>query len=203
MKKKKTDEIEEQGDAEAGGSAVLSGWDTKKVLLRRILANVRQQVEQMDRLLESGADFFPSEPLMTALPPEDRFASSAFGRAVEGVFDGEQMVGEDGQRYQIPPNYASKSKLVEGDFLRLTITENGKFLYKQRGPIERQRVMGMLMQDEHTDEWKVLADGRKYSVLTASVTFFHGQAGDEAIILIPRDAPSHWAAIENIVRRSE
>ena len=36
------------------------------------------------------------------------------GRVIEGVFDGQMMLGPDGKSYPIPANYASKSKLVEG-----------------------------------------------------------------------------------------
>ncbi|MBU0671017.1 hypothetical protein KKF29_02555, partial [Patescibacteria group bacterium] len=39
---------------------------------------------------------------------------------IEGVFNGQNMVGPDGEIFTIPANYASKSKLVEGDILKLT-----------------------------------------------------------------------------------
>jgi len=47
----------------------------------------------------------------------------------------------------------------------------------------------------------VVADGRKYNILTASVTYFKGNAGDDIVILIPKNAPSKWAAVENIIKR--
>ena len=34
------------------------------------------------------------------------------------------MIGPDGKNYPVPANYASKSKLIEGDILKLTITPN-------------------------------------------------------------------------------
>jgi len=120
---------------------------------------------------------------------------------MEGVFDGQHMIGSDGKQYLVPPNYASKSKLVEGDILKLTIAPNGTFLFKQIGPIERKRVMGVLMRDEHTGDWKVVADGKKYNILTASVTFFKGNPGDDVVILVPKAAPSKWSAVENVIKR--
>ena len=51
------------------------------------------------------------------------------GKVVEGVFDGQTMLGPDGKNYPIPANYASKSKLVEGDILKLTIADDGSFIY--------------------------------------------------------------------------
>src|SRR3989338_6572507 len=47
--------------------------------------------------------------------------SSTAGRTVEGIFDGQNMVDSHGQTYPVPANYASKSKLVEGDGMKLTI----------------------------------------------------------------------------------
>jgi len=37
-------------------------------------------------------------------------------------------------------------------------------------------------------------------VLTASVTYYKGEPGDEAIILVPKSTPSTWAALENVVK---
>jgi hypothetical protein len=122
-------------------------------------------------------------------------------RGIDGVFDGELMVGEDGRKYPVPPNYASKSKLVEGDLLRLTITDAGRFIFKQKGPIDRQRLVGMLICDEQTDEWKVAANGYTYRVLGAAISYFKGAPGDEAVILVPKQTPSRWAAVENVIKR--
>lgn len=119
-------------------------------------------------------------------------------KIIEGVFNGEKMVGPDGQEYAIPVNYASKSKLVEGDMMKLTITNNGKFIYKQIGPVERKRLIGKLFFDEETQLWFAKHDDKQYKILTASVTFYKGKPGDEVIILIPEGNHCDWAAVENI-----
>ncbi|MBU1148600.1 hypothetical protein KKI23_00765 [Patescibacteria group bacterium] len=125
------------------------------------------------------------------------------GRIVEGVFDGQGMVGPDGKEYSIPSNYASKSKLIEGDTLKLTITSDGSFIYKQIGPIDRQRMVGVLTKDDTTGDFTVLAGGKAYQVLLASVTYFKGEPGDEAIILVPKEGDSTWAAVENVVKKNQ
>lgn len=121
-------------------------------------------------------------------------------KIIEGVFDGQHMVGPDGKQYTVPANYASKSKLVEGDILKLTIAGDGSFIYKQIGPVERKRMLGVLVKDEENNEFRVLAEGKSFRVLLASVTYFKGDAGDEAVILVPEDADSKWAAVENVVK---
>lgn len=124
------------------------------------------------------------------------------GRVIEGVFDGQNMVGPDGKQYSVPANYASKSKLVDGDTLKLTITSDGSFIYKQIGPVERQRLVGSLVRDDLTKDFRVLVDTKIFRVLLASITYFKGEAGDEVVILVPQEGESTWAAVENIIHRS-
>ena len=117
------------------------------------------------------------------------------GRVIEGVFDGQMMLGPDGKSYPIPANYASKSKLVEGDILKLTIADDGAFIYKQIGPVPRRQVIGTLVQ--HDGVYYVEAQGREYRILLASVTYFRINVGDQVTIIIPEDSPeATWAAVE-------
>ena len=120
---------------------------------------------------------------------------------IEGVFDGQNMVGPDGKLYSVPANYASKSKLVEGDMMKLTISPDGSFIYKQVGPVERDRIVGVLNKDDQTEELRVLARGTNYKVLLASITYFKASLGDEVVILIPKGAPATWAAVENVIKK--
>jgi hypothetical protein len=126
--------------------------------------------------------------------------SSSGARIVEGVFDGEQMVGSDGRRYPVPPNYASKSKLVASDVLKLTIAGDGTFIFKQIGPVERQKLVGTL--EESGGRYLALVDGKRYQLLTASVTYYRAKAGDSITIIVPREGESEWAAVENLLEQS-
>ena len=117
------------------------------------------------------------------------------GKVIEGVFDGQVMIGPDGKSYPVPANYASKSKLVEGDILKLTIADDGGFIYKQIGPIPRRQIIGTLVQ--HDGAYYVEASGREYRILLASVTYFRINIGDQVTIIVPEDNPeATWAAVE-------
>jgi hypothetical protein len=122
------------------------------------------------------------------------------GTVIEGTFDGQIMLGTDGKQYPVPANYASKSKLVEGDMLKLTITDNGAFLYKQIGPIDRRHAIAVVTQDENGNYY-VLADGKPFRVLLASITYFKAAPGDEVAIVTPQDPDATWAAIENVIQK--
>lgn len=127
--------------------------------------------------------------------PRDSVVSSPEGKIIEGVFDGQIMVGPDGKNYPVPANYASKSKLVEGDIMKLTITPDGKFLYKQIGPVERKTVIGTLIH--HDDKYYVEVSGKEYEILYASVTYFHLKEGSQVSVVIPADNDQAvWAAVE-------
>jgi hypothetical protein len=122
------------------------------------------------------------------------------GRIIEGTFDGQIMIGMDGKQYPVPANYASKSKLIEGDLLKLTITSDGSFIYKQIGPAERKRLIGAVNQD--TDgNYFIIADGKPYRVLLASITYFKVEPGDEVTLVVPRDINSDWGSIENVIQK--
>lgn len=117
------------------------------------------------------------------------------GKVIEGIFDGQKMAGPDGKEYPVPTNYASKSKLVEGDILKLTITDDGGFIYKQIGPTERKQIIGTLVL--HDGLYYVEVNGREYRILLASVTYFHINVGDQVTIIVPADNPdATWATVE-------
>jgi bifunctional DNA-binding transcriptional regulator/antitoxin component of YhaV-PrlF toxin-antitoxin module len=128
-------------------------------------------------------------------PKTSQVSEDTTGKVVEGVFDGQKMLGPDGKEYPVPANYASKSKLVEGDILKLTITDEGGFIYKQISPVERKQVIGTLVH--HDGLYYVEANGREYRILLASVTYFRISEGDQVTIIVPVDNPdATWAAVE-------
>ncbi|MEK7648451.1 MAG: hypothetical protein AAB400_00850 [Patescibacteria group bacterium] len=121
-------------------------------------------------------------------------------KIIEGVFNGEAMIDAFGRVYSVPANYASKSKLIEGDSMKLTMSPSGSFIYKQIGPAERQRLIGTLEQSDSRD-YSVRIGERRWRVLTASITYYKGVHGDEVIVLVPKSAQSTWAAVENIIKK--
>ncbi|MDO8593096.1 MAG: hypothetical protein Q7R92_05025 [bacterium] len=185
---------------------IISLAKSKMDLAKKLLNNIKENSERLLKLLDGSLAGEDEAAISIGQLNEAGFSPSeeALGeaRVIEGVFDGESMIGPDGKQYSVPANYASKSKLVEGDILKLTITASGTFVYKQIGPIERARVVGAL-ERAAGGEYFALAEGKKWRLLTASVTYYKGESGDEAVILVPKNGESKWAAVENIVRKSE
>ena len=88
------------------------------------------------------------------------------GTVIEGIFDGQIMIAPD-----------------------------GKFLYKQIGPVERKTVIGTLIN--HDDQYFVEVKGKEYKILYASVTYFRLKTGDQVSVVVPADdEDATWAAVE-------
>lgn len=174
--------------------------EAKVILAKQLLEEANSIVERARALLGDdavGKRFPRSIEEINHIDPDGDV------RVIEGVFDGQKMVGPDGRQYAVPANYASKSKLVEGDLLKLSITEKGAFIFKQIGPTARRRLLGVLERSPLSTDFNVRVGERKYRVLTASVTYFRGKDGDEVTILVPENEESKWAAVENILGHEE
>lgn len=122
---------------------------------------------------------------------------SGADKIVEWVFTGEEMLGSDNHKYPVPVNYASKSKLVQGDRLKLTIDNSGRMTYKQIQPIERETKVGLLTKEQ--GRFQVIAEWITYNVLTAAVTHFKAEIGDSISIIVPAGKQATFAAIEAVI----
>ena len=167
--------------------------------LKSKIYSIRDQLDSVIRLIEDDGTLVRKTTTKEkgSIEPEEIDGEEI----VQGIFDGEKMVGDNKKEYAVPPNYASKSKIVEGDVMKLTITVNGRFIYKQIDPLERLRKVGILARDPANDQWCIQDENKKYKVLTASVTFFKGKPGDEVVFFIAKDKPNSWAAVDNIVKK--
>lgn len=214
--------------AEHLGHATSSAPQTSVELsqIKQALLDMRQQIDMIVTALdESLAPPAPIQPMpaekahyMASPPPSpvphytprpyspprapsawSTSSSTSASMIVEGTFNGQQMLGADGKSYDVPPNYASKSKMVEGDVLKLTITSEGKYYYKQIAPRERKRLVGELMQDPQGN-WVVIAEHTPYRILTASVTFNRARQGDQVVILVPEGLSASWGAVDMFLK---
>lgn len=190
---------------------------SKYKIIKQILQNIQSQLDTLINVMsqesvEIGEDLITdiedlkmsSAGLYSALGSEARargeLGEETGARIIEGVFNGEEMIAEDGHKYDVPPNYASKSKLVEGDILKLTIAKNGGFTFKQIGPVDRDRIVAALAVDQEGNYYATQGDDQ-WKLLPASVSYYKGEIGSEVIILVPKGSKSAWAAVENIMKQ--
>lgn len=176
--------------------------DVRQRLALQMLKQTRGCINHVIELLEDGDTARATRQMVDFVSQkkvaEIELESGLGARVIEGVFDGQGMVGADGVRYSVPENYASKSKLVEGDMLKLMVKPDNTYVFKQIGPVERRRLTGRLGMDSSTQEPIVQVGEDVYKVLAASVSYFKGIAGDEVVILVPSGGNSVWAALERL-----
>ncbi len=124
-----------------------------------------------------------------------------------GVFDGQFMVAENGKRYQVPPNYASKSRLVVGDQLALLgeLKEGDQNQFKQLDKVSRLETEGVLTKKDN--QWAVVTDVGEFWVLPASVQYYEGEIGDKVKLLLPADIGGRkdvaWAAVDEVIKDAD
>ena len=176
--------------------------DLKKLVrVKELVENAESALKVAKQLLADAMGLHEGEKIEAEVYKEKAATvtkeTSSTGKVIEGVFDGQSMVDKKGTVYPVPANYASKSKLIPGDVLKLTVTEEGKFLYKQIGPVERKTIVGPLVYND--GKYQVLANDKAYNVLLASVTYFRAEVGDEVTLIIPLHEDSDWGAIEAVL----
>ena len=161
-----------------------------------------KHLERFKKLLsEANQNIAAAEELLLSVAGEDLKSGpshqpeSVTGKIVEGIFNGQHVVGDDGKVYPVQANYASKSRLVQGDRMKLTISSEGGFTFKQISPVGRMQAVGHLVKQE--GHFFVAVDDKRYQVLLASVTHHKLHEGDQVSVSLPDDNPdATWAAIE-------
>jgi len=109
---------------------------------------------------------------------------------IDGVFDGQNMVGEDGTIHPVPENYVSKSRLLEGDLLQLVGDR-----YRQVSRVPRKLIEGKLKENREEYGVAVTSDGNLYQIAPAAIRFFRASVGNTLILEIPEENGAIWAAV--------
>jgi hypothetical protein len=124
----------------------------------------------------------------------------------EGYFDGESMVGDNGQIYPVPQNYASKTQLIVGDRMKWILT-NDRDIFKLIQPAARQRVTGtfniegdnyVVLVDEYPAPIKILKASATYAIKNLGL-----KPGDEVALYVPKDTTPTWGAFIAVVRATD
>lgn len=118
----------------AGSSGVEAKEPPSEV--RALLTDIQTKLMRVMELLGGGHNMFGTHSQTPARQPV-RFnarnsASLQMGEAIDGVYDGQgNMVSDDGTRYKVPPAYAAKLGLQEGDLLQVMNGPNGMRKFKR------------------------------------------------------------------------
>lgn len=115
---------------------------------------------------------------------------------VEGVFDGQHMIGSDTSKYEVPYKFTDEKNLVEGDLLKLNVKGGGDYKYETVEVVDRKRLVGQVVTSEQ--KWYVQVESDKYRIRGDFIENKNIDEGDKVVILVPKHGKSNWAAIENV-----
>ncbi len=135
--------------------------------------------------------------------------------SVEGHFDGENMIGDNGKNYTVPQNYASKSQLVVGDKMKWSLVKDAfdgyKEVFKLTQPVLREKVIGKFIIEGNN--YGAMVEGYPHiiKILKASATFAIKNLGlaigGKVALYVPKSGTpslnSNWGAFISVVNSNE
>lgn len=169
------------------------------------LKNARLLLLQLNNETGVSTSTIPLTPTPSSYSPKTNDEDRAI-EVVEGYFNGESMLGDNGLTYIVPPNYASKTQLVVGDRLKWILT-NDREIYKLIQPVDRERVTGtfgiegdnyIVLVNSYPNPIKLLKASATYAMKNLGLSI-----GDEVAIFIPKNSTPTWGAFSSIVRPNE
>lgn len=156
-------------------------YDNVKMLIRSAFS----QLEKVQNVVES-------------MEHEDKKAYYQNIPGVEGYFDGQYLISDDGRKTEVPGNYAAKSRLVYGDRLKVFV-EGGKQIFKQITKAERKKIEGVLSKKE--GKWCLLANEGTYRIADLAADFNNAGLNDKAYAYIPANNLNvPYAALDIVVK---
>ncbi len=168
--------------------------------LQELINNAEKSLHHAKNLM---TQLVGKKPL-PALEDEDVSATAGLhvykhgkSQVIEGIFNGKDMIGVDKKTYPVPANYASKSKIVEGSKLKVTIKGDGSFQYKIIDEIPYDTTTGTIIKDG--DHFVIICQSGIYQVIPASVTYLQARVGDRVSIRIPHGIKATYATIDALV----
>ena len=183
----------------------MTSSDAKRIAAIRDLLDTAQKSIHSARKLLLSLVGMEGENLKTDLgylnPASLSSYKSGNEKIVEGVFTGESMLGSDGNTYPVPQNYASKSHLVQGSKLKAIIAQDGKIVYKIIEEIPYETKIGIIAANR--DKFQVIADGKAYNILMASVTYLKAAIGDTVSLRVPQGKEATYAALDTLIPKEE
>jgi len=159
--------------------------------------NYQKKYENIKNLVQAALNQLDKvQNAIELLESEDRRAHYQSIPGTEGVFDGQNLIAQDGRKTEVPSNYAAKSKLVYGDILKV-FTDSGRQIFKQIDRVERKTVEGVLTKKE--GKWYLLTDIGTYKISDASAEYHKAELNNRASALIPAQNPKvPFASLERV-----
>jgi hypothetical protein len=117
----------------------------------------------------------------------------------EVKYNGDSIIDDQGVIYPINKNYASKSRLIDGDVLIMRTDSQGGIYYKLSKPVPRKTVIADIK--ETNGQYIAIYNNKSYKILTAASNFYELYNNCQAMIVISITEDNKWCAIDGKVTK--
>lgn len=156
--------------------------------------NIKKQINKIQGELDS------LRKEVNDIGKEDKGSVDEEIPGVLGFFDGYNLVTDNNQKYEVPANYAAKSRIVYGDKLKM-VDQEGKKMFKLVEKVKRKKVDGILNKKE--GNWFFITDSGSYQISNNAAEFNKAELNDEAVALLPEDNLSTpFATLDKIIKHN-
>lgn len=120
---------------------------------------------------------------------------------VEGVFDGVFLVPTDGEKIEVPAAYASKTRILYGDTIKM-YDDNGEKKFKVMVKQSRKKLNAMATKRD--GKWYALTGLGAYKISDSYAEFNKLGVNDQLTILVPEgNLLVPFAAVEEVIKPEE
>lgn len=152
---------------------------------------IRSAFKQLDKI----------QDVIESMEQEDKKSYYQGIPGIEGYFDGQNLIADDGRKTEVPGNYAAKSRLVYGDRLKV-FSESGKQIFKQITKVERKKIEGVLGKKEGS--WYILTKEGTYKIADLAAEFNKADLNDKANAFIPSNNQNvPYASLDKVLKAVE
>ena len=121
-------------------------------------------------------------------------------KEIKGHFqEPNKFISESGSMVQVPWNYTSKSRILDGSEMILRINERGYFLFKITKPPEIRKHFAKVVSDRGRLVAETVDTKERLLLIDVSVRFYQLQEGDEIVVSRRADGTGQYCAIELVV----
>ncbi|MBN1162711.1 hypothetical protein JXA34_03130 [Patescibacteria group bacterium] len=120
---------------------------------------------------------------------------------IVGTFNGVEMVTDEGEAFDVPNNYAAKTKLVYGDTLKM-VQKGDQKSFKHIKKVNRKKVEGIVSKKE--GNWYVLTEHGSHRIVDEVVDYNKIKLNDKVFVLLPEKKPfAPYATFDRLITQKE
>ncbi len=169
--------------------------------LNKTVHNIEKEIQKVKSSIEKLSSIDIKTLDITKLILNNKIDKNEVSETIEWEFDGVVLIDKDWKKYPVPTNYASKSKLISWDEMKLNIMKNGKMIFKLIKKVERHTIQAILSKDSTSDKDIAIYKNKYIFILNhAAVSYHKWKPGDKVLITVNKSKPWKFAALDTIMQ---